>query len=243
MSRSSCEELIRAYIRSVRLFFTPLLRKLYSFFAAFVVVYAAFYFGQYTSWNKERLYQRLLSGDRRQKISAAFDLAWLGGQDQLLRALKSPFASVREIAADSLWNLWFHAAGQEAFRLAQSANVAMERQKFPEALAILNQIIAKYPNFAEGWNRRAVLYWQRGQYEESIADCKRVVALNPHHFGAWQGMGLCQLHVGELADACQSFRAALKINPHDRGLRRMLQQCEELLRKLSPRRSETLDWV
>ena len=227
----------------MRLFFTPLLRKLYSFFAAFVVVYAAFYFGQYTSWNKERLYQRLLSGDRRQKISAAFDLAWLGGQDQLLRALKCTSEPVRAIAIDSLWTLWFHAAGLEAFRSAQSADRAVQQQKYSDALAILNRTTKEYPRFAEGWNRRAVLYWQRGQYEESIADCKRVVALNPHHFGAWQGMGLCQLHVGELADACQSFRAALKINPHDRGLRRMLQQCEELLRKLSPRRSETLDWV
>ena len=62
-------------------------------------------------------------------------------------------------------------------------------------------------------------------------------------FGAWQGMGLCQLHVGDVEGACKSFRAALKINPHDRGLRRMLQQCEELLRKLSPERSETPDWV
>ena len=241
--RLSCGEPFPVYTRFVHRFFTPLLRRLYGFLAAFVIVYAAFHFAQYTRWNKERLYRRLLAGDRRQKLTAAFDLAWLGGQEQLLHALKSASASVREIAADSLWNLWFHAAGQEAFRLAQSANVAMERQKFPEALAILNRTIAKYPNFAEGWNRRAVLYWQRGQYEESIADCKQVVALNPHHFGAWQGMGLCQLHVGELAGACQSFRAALKINPHDRGLRRMLQQCEELLRKLSPRRSETLDWV
>ena len=224
-------------------FLTPLLRRLYGLFAAFVVVYAGFYFGQYARWNKERLYRKLLSGDRSQKLYAAFDLAWLGGQEQLLHALKSPSPSVREIAADSLWNLWFHAAGKEAFRLTQSANLAMEGQKFAEALAILNQTIGKYPNFAEGWNRRAILRWRKGQYEESIADCKKVVGLNPDHFGAWQGMGLCQLHVGDVEGACQSFRAALKINPHDRGLRRMLQQREELLRKLSPERSETPDWV
>ena len=61
-------------------FFTPLLRRLYGLFAAFVVVYAGFYCGQYTRWNKERLYRKLLSGDRSQKLYAAFDLAWLGGQ-------------------------------------------------------------------------------------------------------------------------------------------------------------------
>jgi len=77
------------------------LRRLYVLTAAFVVVYGAFWFGQYTHWNKERLYRRLLSGSREEKIRAAFDLAWLGGQDQLLHALKSPSAPVRAIAIDS----------------------------------------------------------------------------------------------------------------------------------------------
>ena len=137
----------------------------------------------------------------------------------------------------------FHAAGRDAFRLAKSANSAMERQKFSEALAILNETVAKYPGFAEGWNRRAVLYWQTGQYEQSVADCKKAVTLNPSHFGAWQGLGLCQLHLGDVELACQSFRAALKINPHDRGLRVLLRQSEELLRKVSPERFGTVDWV
>ena len=224
-------------------FLTPLLRRLYGFFGAFLLVYAAFHFGQYSFWNKERLYRKLLAGDRSQKLSAAFDLAWLGGQEQLLRALKSSSTAVRDIATDSLWNLWFHAAGGQAFRLVKSANLALERQKFSEALALLDEIIAKYPAFAEAWNRRAMVYWQMGKYEASIADCKRVVTFNPSHFGAWQGMGLCQLHLGEVEGACRSFRAALKINPHDRGLRRLLEQAEELLRKLSPDRSATLDWV
>ena len=208
-----------------------------------MVLYAAFFFGQYTIWNKERLYRKLVSGEHSEKLSAGFDLAWLGGEQQLLRALKSSSATVRDIAADSLWNLWFHAAGREAFQLAKSANLALERQKFSEALALLNDIIAKYPRFAEAWNRRAILYWQTGRYERSIADCQRVVALNPSHFGAWQGMGLCQLHLGEVDQACQSFRAALRISPRDPGLRRLLQQCEDLLRKLSPERSGTPDWV
>lgn len=219
-------------------FFTPLLRRLYGFLAAFLVLYTAFALGQYSGWNKERLYRKLLAGDRNEKLAAAFDLAWLGGQEQLLRALRSPSTAVREVAADSLWSLWFHAAGKEAFNLAQSASAAMARQKFPEALAILDWTIAQFPDFAEGWNRRAILHWQMGQYEESIADCKKVVTLNPNHFGAWQGMGLCQLYLGDAEGACQSFRAALKINPRDGGLRRMLRQCEELLRRLSPGRSQ-----
>ena len=224
-------------------FFTPLLRRLYILVAAFVVVYGVFWFGQYTQWNKERLYRRLLSGNREEKTSAAFDLAWLGGQDQLLHALKSPSEPVRAIAIDSLWSLWFHAAGRDAFRRAQSANRAVQQQKFSDALAILNRTTAEYPRFAEGWNRRAMLFWEMGQYEQSLADCKRVVVLNPNHFGAWQGMGLCQLQLGEVEAAIRSLGAALKINPYDRGLRETLRRCEELLRKLSPKQEDQWEFV
>ncbi len=224
-------------------FFTPLLRRLYVLVAAFVVVYGAFWFGQYTHWNKERLYRRLLSGSREERIRAAFDLAWLGGQDQLLHALKSPSEPVRAIAIDSLWSLWFHAAGRNAFRRAQSADRAVQQQKFSDALDILNQTTAEYPRFAEGWNRRAILFWDMGQYEQFIADCKRVVVLNPNHVGAWQGMGLCQLQLGEVEAAIRSLRAALKINPYDRGLRETLRRCEELLRKLSPKQEDQWEIV
>jgi len=227
----------------VHRFFTPLLRRLYVLVAAFVVVYGVFWFGQYTQWNKERLYRRLVSGNRAEKTSAAFDLAWLGGQDQLLHALKSPSEPVRAIAIDSLWSLWFHAAGRDAFRRAQSADRAVQQQKFSDALAILNRTTAEYPRFAEGWNRRAILFWEMGQYEQSLADCKKVVALNPNHFGAWQGMGLCQLQLGEVEAALQSLRAALKINPYDRNLRETLRRCEELLRKLLPKQKDEGEFV
>jgi len=223
--------------------FTPFLRRLYVLVAAFVIVYAAFWFGQYTRWNKERLYRKLISGSREEKSSAAFDLAWLGGQDELLRALKSPSEPVRTLAIDSLWSLWFHAAGRDAFRRAQTADRAVRQQKFSDALAILNLITAEYPRFAEGWNRRAILFWEMGQYTQSIADCKRVVALNPHHYGAWQGMGLCQLQLGELEAAVQSLRFALKINPYDHSLRETLRRCEDLLRRLPPKQKETWETV
>jgi tetratricopeptide (TPR) repeat protein len=227
----------------VHRFFTPFLRRLYVLVAAFVVVYGAFWLGQYTHWNKERLYRKLISGNREEKSSAAFDLAWLGGQDELLRALKSPSEPVRAVAIDSLWSLWFHEAGRDAFRRAQSADRAVRQQKFSDALAMLNLITAEYPRFAEGWNRRAMLFWEMGQYTQSIADCKRAVALNPNHYGAWQGMGLCQLQLGELEAAVRSLRFALNINPYDARLRETLRRCEDLLRRLPPKPKEGWETV
>lgn len=224
-------------------FYTPFLRRLYVFTGAFLVLYYSVVLFENSTWNKERLYRKLLLGTEDDKLKAVADLIYLRGQEQLVRALKSRSPEVREIAANSLWDLWFHEAGNKAFQLTQAAQKAAERGAFPKALAILTELTQEYPDFAEGWNRRGTLYWQLGEFEKAIDDARRVVALKPDHFGAWQGMGLCQLRLGDVAGARASFRAALKISPHDRGLREFLWRCDELLRQSPPERRNRDDLI
>jgi tetratricopeptide (TPR) repeat protein len=223
--------------------FTPLLRRLYIFTGAFLVIYYSVLLIQHSPWNKERLYRKLIVGDRDQKLRAVADLVYVNGQTQLMRALKSRSPVVREIAANSLLNLWSLEAGNKAHRVIEDANEAIERGAYSEALVILSELIEKHPKFAEAWNRRATLYWQLHKYKDAVADCQKVIALNPNHFAAWQGMGLCQLHLGELESACESLRAASKINPHDQGLRQLLQHCEDLLDRVSPGPKGSYDLV
>ena len=222
------------YTLFVHRFFTPLLRRLYGMLVIVLAVYFSVYEVRRSTWNRERLYRQIISGNRQQKAAAAADLVFLGGQPQLLRALKSENSTIRELAMGSLWMLWWQAGGDEAFRLTQEANEASEQRKYTKAAAILAQLVRKFPRFAEGWNRLAILHWQLGQFERSVADCKKVVTLNPDHFAAWQGMGLCQMHLGDIAAACRSLRVALRINPYDRGAQKFLRQCEDLQRLLLP---------
>lgn len=222
---------------------TPLLRKLYAGFAAFALVYVGVLVGQYTPWNKERLYRKLVNGGEEARAAAGFDLAYLHGESQLLRGLKSDSADVRFVAANSLWSLWARAGGHSAFRQVEAANKATARKAYPEALKILTGLTRSYPRFAEGWNRRAILFWEMGRLDESIADARRVVTLNPNHFGAWQGMGLCHAQLGDLEEACRCLRAALRITPHDSSLRKLLGRCEELFDRLKPRSKTQFDLI
>ena len=89
-------------------------------------------------------------------------------------------------------DLRFNAASVEAYTLMQTAHAAAEKENYPESLSILDPLVQKYPAYAEGWNRRASVYWQMGEAEKSRADCERVPTLNPEHFGAWQGLAVCQ---------------------------------------------------
>jgi tetratricopeptide (TPR) repeat protein len=234
LSSQACWKPNRPYNEGVHRLFTPLLRRVYRLFGVFVVIYLFSLSFQYSSWNKERLYRKLIAGDQSQIASAGFDLAYLNGEAQLLRALKIGSPAVRTVAMNGLWDLWARAGGHHAFREIQAANQALQRKAYSEALQILTRLTRQYPDFPEGWNRRATVYWQMGRFDESIADAKRTVALNPNHFGAWQGLGLCEVHLGDLEEACRCIRVALRITPHDRELRTLLIRCEALLNRLSP---------
>jgi tetratricopeptide (TPR) repeat protein len=212
---------------------------------AFCGAYLAFRLTQHSSWYKGRLYHRLVCCAASPQIRAASALACLGAQDQLLAGLKSDVPSVRELARRGLEYVWFSSAGSGAYHLVEAAYQATEAADYPKALKLLNQLTEQHPRFAEGFNRRAAIYWKLGDYEKSIADSQTALALNPNHYGAWQGLGLCRLQLGEVAAACRCLRAALEIAPYDEGTRSCLTKCEDLLRALpkAVSRAKTSDLI
>lgn len=223
-----------AYFQRVKQVFNRLLHRLHYLLLVCCISYYALRLGERTEWNKERLYRHLTAGQLEKARVAAADLSALNGQRQLVRALQSELEPVRELAARALQDLWFNAAGVEAYVLMQTAHAAAERENYAESLSILDGLVKKYPAYAEGWNRRAAVYWQMGEAEKSQADCERVLALNPEHFGAWQGLAVCHWKLGDLDQACRSTRIALKIVPHDAKTRQFLRDCETLRRALRP---------
>src|SRR5205823_227873 len=120
-------------------------------FLAIVTLYLGVLAFHYSSWYKEHLYHQLVAGREKERASAAYDLAYLKGEDQLLRALRSRSPDVRGVAVNSLWNLWMRAGGHRAFRQVQAANRAIERKAYPEALDILTRLTRTDPAFPEGW--------------------------------------------------------------------------------------------
>jgi tetratricopeptide (TPR) repeat protein len=182
-----------------------------------------------TPWYRQRLVQKLFSADAREQLRAATILAQLKCEKELLLVLQSDLDPPRELAQRALEHVWFNEAGKDAYHLLEKAHAAMEKKELQRALAILDTILDRYPNYAEAWNRRGALYWELGDYEKSLVNSQHALALNPNHYGAMQGIGVCRLQMGEVAEACRYLRAALKILPHDKQTRRTLEKCEELL--------------
>ena len=145
--------------------------------------------------------------------------------NSLLENLKNPNESIRQQATEELWRRWFDQKGVCGWEILQRGQVLLSQGKIVDAEALLTQLIDDQPDFAEAWNRRAVLYYITQQYQKSLADCQVVVKLNPIHFGALHGMGLCHAAIGNYKAAIQAFHQALEIQPYAVENQRMILEC------------------
>ncbi len=143
----------------------------------------------------------------------------------LLEDLKNPEESVRLRATEKLWQIWFRQRGMLGLEAIQNANSFLQAGKVEKAETILKQLIEELPDFAEAWNRRAVLYYSIGEYKKAIKDCQMVIKLNPVHFGAFHGLGLCHAALGQYREAIQAFRQALEIQPYAIENQRLILEC------------------
>ncbi|HEY9622421.1 MAG TPA: tetratricopeptide repeat protein [Crinalium sp.] len=143
----------------------------------------------------------------------------------LLNDLKNADETVRQQATQELWRAWFQQKGAYGLALLGRSQTLLEAGAFEAAGELLTEIIQDQPDFAEAWNRRAVLYYIQKQYRKSLADCQHVLSLNPIHFGAMHGLGLCYTALGEYGAAIQAFRQALEIQPYSVENQRLILEC------------------
>src|SRR5690348_5203754 len=149
------------------------------------------------------------------------------GLDFLFGALKAApdEASAKHVEA-RIWAIWLQTPSDTVSLLMTRAKAAMEAQNSDVALKLLDSIVKLRPDYVEGWNRRATLYYLRNDYAHSLADIEQVLAREPRHFGALAGLGMIMQDLGDDKRALDAFRKALAVNPH-------LDKVPELVKVLS----------
>ena len=133
--------------------------------------------------------------------------------DQLFGKLHQASVDSKSIEQE-IWNLWAHNESPTAEVLLAQGTAAMNAHEYDAAEQTLIQLIESYPNFAEGWNRRATLYFMEQRYDASLVDIEHVLALEPRHFGALAGKGMILRLQGKTIEALKTMHEALAMNPH-----------------------------
>lgn len=162
---------------------------------------------------------RLLHAEAAESRQAAvFALGLVGSfavNESLACLLHDEDEEVARLAMEALWTLWFR--GDNAGHSDELYKILRTRDR-EKALAGLDGLIERAPDYAEAYNQRAILHFRLEQYDRCAADCEAVLRLNPHHFAAQAGLGQCYLRLRRQRAALRAFQTALRINPHLDGI-------------------------
>ena len=131
--------------------------------------------------------------------------------------------------ARQIWQKWADSGSDSINLLMQWAAKALQDKNYATAEDLLTQVVTLAPDFAEGWNRRATLYFARSDYGRSIGDIERVLQLEPRHFGALAGLGLILDRTGAEQKSLETWRRVLEIYPANRPAQKAVIELEEEL--------------
>ena len=137
------------------------------------------------------------------------------GLDFLFGALKAaPDAASAKHVEARIWAVWMQTPSDTAALLMVRAKAAMDAKQVDVALKLLDAVVKLRPDYVEGWNRRATLYYLKNDYAHSLQDIEQVLVREPRHFGALAGLGMIMQDLGDERRALDAFRKALAVNPH-----------------------------
>lgn len=121
-------------------------------------------------------------------------------------------ASARTIT-DQIWIYWTTPAEPALASQMQQVMLLRQQADFVGVLALLDEIIAKHPDYAEAWNQRATIHYLLRNYQRSMADISKVLEFEPRHFGALVGRAVMYENLGQHELALADMVTALAIHP------------------------------
>lgn len=182
--------------------------------------------------SREQMVQSLSDPDVQTRRVAASRLGEVGAMTDvplLVKALRDSDEDTRNYAEQALWSIWARSGDEKVDSLYRAAIEQMNDGDLQQSIATFTRIIELKPDFAEGWNKRATLYFLVGDLRKSLADCDEVMKRNPYHFGALAGYAQIYIRLEYYDRALEYSRRALEVNPNLDGVRRTIDMLERLI--------------
>jgi len=141
----------------------------------------------------------------------------LAGQtvDQLFTSLAKPGDEVAGSAIEAeLERRWRESGSDTIDLLMQWSTEAIATKNFSRAFDYLDAVTTLRPDYIEGWNRRATLFFLQDEYGKAISDLEKVLALEPRHFGALASLGMMLNEIDRKKEALLALKKAIAIDPY-----------------------------
>lgn len=139
--------------------------------------------------------------------------------DYLFGALKvAPDEDSAKSVEDRIWAHWLASGSDTVSLLMNRAKAAVEGNDLDLAIRLLDAVVELKPQFVEGRNRRATVFFLKKDYASSLADLRKVLSLEPRHFGALAGLGLIMQDIGDDKHALDAYRRAAEVHPQLKGM-------------------------
>jgi len=199
----------------------PSLALVLALVLAFVLALAAGPLPAQQPLTREAALAALKSADAVERGRGIVGLARVGGMADtpaLVERLRDPNEDLRGLAEQALWIVWSRSGDPKVDKVFEQGVDEMGAGKLAESIATFTRVIELKPDFAEGWNKRATVYFVAGDFDNSLKDCTEVLKRNPVHFGALAGCGQIYAQTGEYEKALDYFKRALAVNPNLEGV-------------------------
>ena len=153
--------------------------------------------------------------------------------ERLIELFDKLFLSTNNMEASKLlfniWDIWSIADNQETQIIFDEANQFMDVGELDNAIELFTKVVKQSPEFAEGWNKRATVYFLKGELNKSISDIEKTLNLEPRHFGALDGLAEIYLMQDDLVGAAVIYRRILEIIPSSKKSQDRLKLINDLL--------------
>ena len=154
--------------------------------------------------------------------------------DQLFAQLKiAKRERIIRRTQDRIRELWTEHPDPSIDTLMQAGIQAMYSRNYESAIEKFDIVIRAAPDFAEGWNRRATVFFMMGDFQASLDDIRQTLRLEGRHFGALSGMASIYVLWGNTEKALQTYEKLHQLIPQ---LREVNLTIKELRTSLGYRR-------
>lgn len=129
-------------------------------------------------------------------------------------------------AQSDILRIWSRSGSAGMDLLYKRGEAALDLGDLPSAVGHLTALTDHAPEFAAGWQLRAVALYLGGDFGPAVSDLARTLELEPRHFVALTQLGSMLEELGDDPRALDAYRESLKVNPHQQEALDAVQRLE-----------------